>query len=206
MFSVKDLKFGKDAIPTVSQRAMEIHHDKLYAGYVNKRNEIEEALKTVDRSKSAATYSSYRALKLEETFTANGQILHELYFDTLTPKPSQPSDSLEFVKKVKEDFGSWEAFIEDVIACAMAARGWAITSYDYRDGKIHNFLADAHNHGGVWETWPVWTIDVYEHAYFIDFGSDRKSYLLDIIKYADWEEINRRYLIAKEIEKILKKT
>lgn len=204
-FNVVDLKFGKDAIPPISQRAMEIHHDRLYAGYVNKRNEIDELLKTVDRSKAAAQYSAYRALKVDETFNADGQILHELYFATITPNPKQPSDSLEFVKKVKEDFGSWEAFIEDAIACAMAARGWSITAYDFRDGKIHNFLADAHNHGGVWETWPVWTIDVYEHAFFIDFGSDKKSYILEIIKYADWEEINRRFLKAKAIEEILKK-
>ncbi|MFN4244643.1 MAG: superoxide dismutase [Brevinematia bacterium] len=202
-FSVVDLKFAKDAIPPVSSKTMEIHHDRLYAGYVNKRNEIEELLKTVDRSKSVASYSAYRALKVDETFNANGQILHELYFATISPVPKQPSDNLEFVKKAKEDFGSWDAFIEDVIACAMAARGWAITAYDFRDGKIHNFLADAHNHGGVWETWPVWTIDVYEHAYFIDFGSDRKSYITEIIKYADWDEINNRFLKVRSIEKII---
>ncbi|MGB9622108.1 MAG: superoxide dismutase [Brevinematia bacterium] len=204
-FDVKELKFSKDAIKPISVRAMEIHHDRLYAGYVNKRNEIEEQLKIVDKSKSAATYSAYRALKVDETFCADGQILHELYFSTITPNPVNPDDSLEFVKKAKEDFGSWDSFIEDVIACAMAARGWAVTAYDFRDGKIHNFLADAHNHGGVWETWPVWTIDVYEHAYFIDFGSDRKSYILETIKFADWVEINKRYLKAKQIEEVLRK-
>ncbi|MEN2997878.1 MAG: Fe-Mn family superoxide dismutase [Brevinematia bacterium] len=204
-FNVVGLKFSSDAIRPISSKAMDIHHGKLYTGYVNKRNEIDESLKTADKTKAVASYSVYRELKLEETFNANGQILHELYFATLTPTPKQPSDELEFVKKVKEDFGSWDAFIEDVVACAMSARGWAITAYDFRDGKIRNFLADAHNQGGVWETWPVWTIDVYEHAYFIDFGSDRKSYILEIIKYADWEEINKRFLKAKAIEEILKK-
>ncbi|MCX8028505.1 MAG: hypothetical protein N2712_00720 [Brevinematales bacterium] len=201
-FKVVDLKYDSGAIPRVSSKTMSIHHDKLYAGYVNKRNEIEELLKTVDRSKAVASYSAYRSLKVDETFNANGQILHEIYFATITPNPKKPDDSLEFVKKAKEDFGSWDAFIEDVIACGMAARGWAIVAYDFRDGKLHTFLGDAHNHGGVWETWPVWAIDVYEHAYFIDYGSDRKSYLLGIIEYADWDEINRRYLKAKAIEEI----
>lgn len=204
-FSAMELKFSKDAITPISPKAMEIHHGKLYIGYVNKRNEIEESLKTADRSKSAASYSAYRSLKVEETFNANGQILHELYFSTLTSTPKPLDENLEFVKKVKEDFGSWEAFIEDVTAGAMAARGWVITAYEFRDGKLRNFLADAHNQGGVWETWPVWTIDVYEHAYFIDFGSDRKSYITEILKYVDWEEVNRRYLKAKAIEEILRK-
>lgn len=204
-FSPISLKYSKDAIPSISSKTMEIHFDRLYVGYVNKRNEIEEQLKTVDRSKAVASYSAYRSLKVDETFNANGQILHEIFFTTLTPTPKTPSDALEFVKKVKEDFGSWEAFVEDVVACGMASRGWCIVAYDFRDGKIHTFLGDAHNQGGVWETWPVWSIDVYEHSYFIDFGSDKKSYINEVIKYTDWEEVNRRYLKAKAIEEILKK-
>ena len=170
---------------------MEIHHDKLYAGYVNKRNEIEEALKTADRSKAAATYSPFRALKLEETFNADGQILHELYFDSLGGNGEVPEGA--FKAKVVEDFGSWEAFMEDATATAMAARGWMVTAFDPTDGKIHNFLSDAHNHGGVWGTVMLWTIDCYEHAYFIDYGSDRKAYITALLSVVDWSAIEQRY-------------
>src|SRR5687768_13714074 len=83
-YNVKDLPYGKDALKDlVSEKALEAHHDKLYAGYVAKRNEIEEALKTADRSKANHNYSEFRALKLEEVFNADGQILHELYFDCM---------------------------------------------------------------------------------------------------------------------------
>lgn len=189
-FSVKDLPFGTDALKGISAKTNEIHHDKLYAGYVNKRNEIEEALKTADRSKAAATYSAYRALKLEETFNADGQVLHELYFETLggDGKPKGPA-----VEKIKEDFGSWETFVEDAVACAKAARGWMITAYDPSDGTIRNFLADAHNHGGVWGAVPLWTIDCYEHAYFIDFGSDRASYIKAVLENVNWDAVNARF-------------
>lgn len=189
-FSVKDLPFGKDALKGISAKTNEIHHDKLYAGYVAKRNEIEEALKTADRSKAAATYSAYRALKLEETFNADGQVLHELYFETLggDGKPKGP-----VVEKIKEDFGSWETFVEDAVACAKAARGWMITAWDPADGEIHNYLADAHNHGGVWGAIPLWTIDCYEHAYFIDYGSDRPSYIKAVLDNVNWDAVNRRF-------------
>lgn len=189
-FSVKDLPWGKDALKEISAKTNEIHHDKLYAGYVAKRNEIEEALKTADRSKAAATYSAYRALKLEETFNADGQVLHELYFDTLggDGKPKGP-----VVEKIKQDFGSWDAFVEDAVACAKAARGWMITAWDPTDSKIHNYLADAHNHGGVWGAIPLWTIDCYEHAYFIDFGSDRPSYIKAVLDNVNWDAVNARF-------------
>ena len=90
-FAVKDLPFAKDALDGISAQTIETHHDKLYPGYVNKRNEIEAALPNADRSKSAQTYSEYRALKHEETFNADGQILHELYFSHLGGNGTPPT-------------------------------------------------------------------------------------------------------------------
>jgi Fe-Mn family superoxide dismutase len=193
-FTVQDLKFGKDALDGISEKTVTVHHDTLYAGYVNKRNEIEEGLKDVDRSKANQAYSAYRALKLEETFAADGQILHELYFDTLG---GNGKASGNLADKIAEDFGSWDAFIEDARACAMAARGWMVTALDPTDGRIHNFLCDVHNQGGVWGTVPLWTIDTYEHAYFMDYGSDRGSYITALLKNVDWDSVNARYQAAK---------
>lgn len=190
-FSVKDLKFGKDALQGISEQTLTVHHDRLYAGYVNKRNEIEQALPQADRSKSAQTYSEYRALKLEETFNADGIILHELYFDSLGGKGGAPNGS--FADKVKQDFGSWEAFIEDATACAMAARGWAVTAYDPSSGKVHNFLCDVHNQGGIWGAVPLFTIDSYEHAYFLDYAQDRAGYIKALWDNVDWDAVQRRF-------------
>src|SRR5215218_298337 len=107
-FAVKDLPFAKDALDGISGKTFETHHDKLYPGYVNKRNEIDAALPNADRSKAAQTYSEYRALKLEETFNADGQILHELYFSHLAPNAggaSRPSGAL--AAQIDKDFGSF---------------------------------------------------------------------------------------------------
>lgn len=190
-FTIKDLPFGKDALKGISEKTNTIHHDKLYLGYVNKRNEIEESLKTVDRSKAAATYSAFRSLKLEETFNAGGQLLHELYFDSLGGDGSKPAGP--FAEKVAGDFGSWEAFLEDFVATSMAARGWMVTALDPSDGRIRNFLCDAHNQGGVWGAIPLFTVDCYEHAYFIDFGSDRKAYIQALLQNVDWGKVTQRY-------------
>ena len=127
-FEVKDLLWAKDALRGISEKTIETHHDKLYAGYVNKRNEIESLLPGVDRSAANQAYSAYRALKLEETFSADGAILHELYFDILGGPGGAPTGSL--ADKINADFGSFEAFVEDLTSCGMAARGWAVTAYD----------------------------------------------------------------------------
>lgn len=190
-FQVKDLPFGKDQLKGISEKTTEIHHDKLYAGYVNKRNEITEALESADRAGANQAYSPFRALKLEETFAADGAILHEIYFDCLGGTGEVPDNA--FTAKVKEDFGSWEAFVEDATATAMAARGWVVTAYDPSDGKVRNFLCDVHNHGGVWGTVPLWTIDCYEHAYFIDYGADRKAYVAAVFENVDWDAVNARF-------------
>ena len=186
-FEVKDLLWAKDALRGISEKTIETHHDKLYAGYVNKRNEIESLLPGVDRSAANQAYSAYRALKLEETFSADGAILHELYFDILGGPGGAPTGSL--ADKINADFGSFEAFVEDLAACGMAARGWAVTAYDPSDGKLHNFLCDVHNQGGVWGTVPLMALDTYEHAYFMDYGSDRAAYIQAFFDNVNWDKV-----------------
>lgn len=190
-FEVKDLLWAKDALRGISEKTVETHHDKLYAGYVNKRNEIESLLPGVDRSAANQAYSAYRALKLEETFSADGAILHELYFDILGGPGGAPTGLL--ADKINADFGSFEAFVEDLTACGMAARGWAVTAYDPSDGKLHNFLCDVHNQGGVWGTVPLMALDTYEHAYFMDYGSDRPAYIQAFFDNVNWDKVQENF-------------
>ena len=107
---IKPLPYANDALKGIGAKTIEIHHDKLYAGYVNKRNEIEEALAKVDRSKANQIYSEMRGLKHEETFAANGQILHEIYFSIMGGDGQAKG---EVVEKIKEDFGTYAAWEED---------------------------------------------------------------------------------------------
>ena len=187
-FDVKPLKYK--ALNGISQKTLEIHHDKLYVGYVNKYKEIQDRLKAVDSSKANASFSDYRAMKLEEGFTADAVLLHEAYFDILGGD-GKPQGSI--VEKIKADFGSYENWEKELKANSLASRGWALTVYDYNDGKLHNYIADLHNQGGIWGTLPVVVIDVYEHAYFIDYGSDRAKYLEAVFSNFDWLAIDKKY-------------
>jgi len=195
----KKLPFEK--LKGSSEKAISIHHDKLYEGYVKKYQEIQEKLKTVDKSLANATYSELRELKLEETFAANGVLLHEAYFDMLG-LPAEASAEAggdgkpegEVIEALAKEFGSFENWQEEFKVMGMAARGWVILVYDFNDGKFHNYLADFHNQGGIWGAAPLLVLDVYEHAYFIDYGSDRKSYIEDFFSNLNWKAINEKYL------------
>ena len=199
-FAVKDLPFAKDALQGISAQTIETHHDKLYPGYVNKRNEIEQALPNADRSKAAQTYSEYRSLKHEETFNADGQILHELYFSHLGGDGAAPTGAL--AEQINKDYSSFDKFAEDLAAGGMAARGWANVALDPTDMKLHIFIADAHNQGGVWGTIPIMTLDVYEHAYFIDYGSARADYIKAFFKNVNWQKVSENFEKAQQMAKI----
>lgn len=178
----------------ISPKTIEIHHDKLYAGYVAKKDEIQTALQPLehggDLSTANQTSSALRALKDGETFAVNGVYLHEYYFSVLGGD-GKPQGAL--TDALATQFGSIENFIAYMSACGMAARGWAVLAWDTQEQALRVYTGDAHNHGGVWGCLPIIVLDVYEHAYFIDTGSDRKTYIANFWKNLNWEAANALY-------------
>ena len=193
---IKPLPFGHDATPGISQQVNAWHHDTHYAGYVKKRNEIEEKLEKADRNQANANYSEYGELKRRETFNASGQILHELYWDMLGTGGARGTPQGRIAEKMSADFGSAEKWQEDFIACAKAALGWAILCYDPSDGRLHNYLVDYHNNGAVWGARPLLAIDVFEHAYYHDYGPDRAKYVEAYLNNVAWEKVDKAYQSA----------
>lgn len=172
----------------LSKRAIDAHM-KLYNGYVNKLNEMEEKLKTADRTKAAATYSEYGEIKRQEPFNTNGITLHEIFFSSLGGDGAPSGKILELIER---DFGSFDAWKNDFVACAMASRGWAVMALDASDSRLHNYLVDFHHFGAVWNAIPLLVLDVFEHAYFIDYGTDRKTYIENVMSMIDWSAANER--------------
>ena len=196
---IKPLKF--ENLDGIGEKTLQIHHDKLYAGYVKKSAEIGEALSELRTSGNAAgnaTYSQLRSLKDAETFAVNGVYLHEWYFDGLGGD-GDASGAPELSRALAEKWGSLEDGIAYFSENGMAARGWSVLAWDIKAGKLKHYNSDAHNQGGVWGCIPIIVLDVYEHAYFIDFGSDRKAYIEVFWKNLDWETAEKLYLKAREI-------
>lgn len=180
----------------ISKKTIE-EHMKLYQGYVAKYNEIMEklgALTDDDFAKANQTFSTIRELKQELTFAYGGVVNHEIYFDHLGGKGEEPTGDL--MEQIKKDFGSFEAYKKDVKATGIAARGWVWTAWNFREGRLFNYLGDAQNSFPVWYAVPVMALDTYEHAYFIDFGAARAGYIDAFFKNMDWEKVAKRLTVA----------
>lgn len=199
-YEAKPLPFGKDLIG-ISKKTLEIHHDKLYVGYVNKMKEIAEkiaAMAETGNGLDAAnqTYSELRGLRDGETFATNGVYLHEYYFNVLGGAGEAKG---ALADAIAEKWGSVEKFQALFSATGMAVRGWVVLAWDMHLGRLKVYGCDAHNQGGVWGCVPLIVLDVYEHAYFIDYGSDRKAYIMDFWKNLNWEAANHLFETVKSI-------
>ncbi len=197
----KPLPFDVDKLDGISAKTLAVHHDKLYAGYVAKATEVAEKLKEIAASGAAAgnaTYSELRALKDAETFAVNGVYLHEWYFDVLGGDGA-PEKAPELSKALADKWGSLENGLKYFSECAMASRGWSVLCWDTKAGKLKHYNADAHNQGGVWGCLPIIVLDVYEHAYFMDYGSDKKAYIVAYWKNFNWAKAEELYIKASAI-------
>jgi Fe-Mn family superoxide dismutase len=170
----------------ISRASVEAHY-KLYQGYVNKRNEILEQLAGVDLSKANQIYSEIRALKVDLTFAIGGIKNHEIYFEHLGGAGGDPGGTVK--KLIDRDFGSAEAWRADLKATGMAGRGWAWTAYDWDEERLFNYVGDAQNTFPIWNATPLVALDVYEHAYFLDYQTDRAAYIDAFLANLDWDVV-----------------
>jgi Fe-Mn family superoxide dismutase len=193
--TARELKPALYELDGISRETVEAHY-KLYQGYVAKRNEILGKLAAVDLASANQVYSELRSLKVDLTFAIGGVKNHEIYFEHLGGIGGDPSGV--FGDLVKRDFGSVADWKADLKATGMGGRGWAWTAYDWDEGRLFNYIGDAQNTFPVWNATPLVALDVYEHAYFIDFGTDRGSYIDAFFNNLDYDVVNdwvQRYAI-----------
>jgi len=184
--AARELKPALLEMDGISRASVEAHY-KLYQGYVAKRNEILAKLAEVDLSAANQVYSDVRALKIDLTFAIGGVKNHEVYCEHLGGGGGDPTGSIASL--IERDFGSVEAWRTDLKATGMGGRGWAWTAYDWDEQRLFNYIGDAQNTFPVWNATPLVALDVYEHAYFLDYQTDRASYIDAFFANLDWDVI-----------------
>jgi Fe-Mn family superoxide dismutase len=171
----------------ISRESIEAHY-KLYEGYVAKRNEILGKLAEVDLSSANQVYSELRALKVDLTFAIGGIKNHEIYFEHLGGDGGDPDGAIGNL--IERDFGSISNWRADLKATGMGGRGWAWTAYDWDEGRLFNYIGDTQHTYPIWNATPLIALDVYEHAYFLDYQTDRASYIEAFFANLDWSTVN----------------
>ena len=193
----RELKPALLELDGISRASVEAHY-KLYEGYVNKRNEILRRLSDVDLSAANQVYSEVRELKVELSFAVGGIKNHEIYFEHLGGDGGEPGGIVGDL--IKRDFGSSADWRADLKATGMGGRGWAWTAYDWDEGRLFNYIGDTQNTFPIWNATPLIALDVYEHAYFLDYQTDRASYIDVFLANLDWAVVDdwaSKYQIPK---------
>jgi superoxide dismutase, Fe-Mn family len=181
---MEPMKLAYDELKCITKQQLTEHYEVLYKGYVNKINDIRAKITATSPEGANGTYADIRELKLEESFALNGVKLHEAYFLGMGGDGQAPKDVEVAIVK---DFGSYQAWLDEFIATGMSARGWAVLCYDWREMRLRNILADWHSHGAIWNCTPVLVLDVYEHAYFMDYGTKRRAYIDAWLANISWD-------------------
>lgn len=189
--SAKDFSYLFKSLNGLSEAQLS-QHNTLYVRYVNKLNEINQKLKTADNQKANAAHSEFRDLKIDRVFSNNGVVLHELYFENLTSAHTEPSEALK--KAIIRDFGSYENYIADLKASMKATRnGWVISAYNCLTRKIENHIFEFHDLYVPVNIKPLLVIDVWEHAYMIDYGIDKDAYIKAFFNNVNWDAASIRF-------------
>lgn len=172
-------------------------HAKLWNGYVNKTNEIRKALAEleIDPAKANQIFSQIRALKVDYTFAYEGLINHDVYFDTIGGSGGPATGAI--LDLINASYGSFDKWLIDWKATGMAGRGWVYLGYDHAEKRVFNYIGDAQNSYPVFNTTLVLAMDVYEHAYFLDFQTARAKYIEAYVQTIDWAAVNARLANAK---------
>jgi Fe-Mn family superoxide dismutase len=176
-------------------------HQELMEGYAKSLNEISAALDSVDRDSVNPNSSSFRSLKIDESYNLNAAFLHGMFFENISDMRSTIAmDSLAYMR-LERDFGSFDAWQRDFIACALSARnGWVVTVYNFFLKRYMNVVVDLHSNGIPLSSVPVIVLDCWEHSYYRDYLKDRRSYVFAMMKELRWTTIEDR---VRKVERMV---
>ena len=168
------------------------NHFTLYQGYVNNTNKLAEILRAMLKEGKANT-PEYAELKRRFGWEWNGMRLHEYYFDNLVNggKPLDPNSDL--AKKIAEDFGSYAEWEKEFKATGvMRGIGWVVLYLDPITNKLFNSWINEHDIGHLAGCRLLLVMDVFEHAFMLDYGLKRADYIEAFFKNIDWSVVSSR--------------
>jgi Fe-Mn family superoxide dismutase len=188
---MRPLTLDTSKLDGLSPRLVASHHENNYAGAVKRLGAIRLQLSQLDWT--AAPVFLVNGLKREELIAANSAWLHELYFDALGGDGRLPDNGLAIA--IERDFGTIDKWRMEFTALAKAmggGSGWAILGWSAREGRLLNHWAADHTHLLAGAT-PILALDMYEHAYHMDFGAKAAAYVDAFMKNVKWEAVYQRF-------------
>jgi Fe-Mn family superoxide dismutase len=192
-YSLPELPYAYNALePFISETQLKIHHDKHHAAYVKGSNAILERL---DLARQAGSDVDMKATLKELSFQAGGHILHSLFWQNMAPAAKagkEPGGAV--ADALKEEFGSFERFKKEFSAAAASTEGsgWAALARCGMTGRLLIMQIEKHNVNVYPMLRILMVLDVWEHAYYLDYKNERPKFVEAFWNIVDWDEVNRR--------------
>src|SRR5215813_6708748 len=193
----KAKQFNLSGLKGISDQTLEMHF-KLYEGYVKETNRLTERISEFiqDGKVDQEEMPAYSEITRRLGFEFNGMVLHEYYFDNLKSGggTGDPARSQQFYKATETSFGSYEIWKADFVGIGkMRGVGWAICYQNPSNGRLSNHWITLHEVGNVAGFDPILVMDVWEHAYLLDYKpADRPKYIEAFFSNINWDIVERR--------------
>ena len=168
------------------------NHFTLYQGYVANTNKLINLLRTLVKDNKIGT-PEFAELQRRLGWEFNGMRLHELYFSNITKKNMKINEDSSLFKKISEDFSSFQDWEKEFRAAAtIRGIGWLVLYYDPVAKKLLNVWINEHDVGHLSGCIPLLVMDLFEHAYMIDYGLKKADYIETFFKLIDWKTVENR--------------
>jgi Fe-Mn family superoxide dismutase len=197
---MKPLPFDPTKLRGLSEKLLRSHYDNNYAGAFRRLGQIETMVSGLPKD---APGFQLKGLKMEELIATNSVILHEQYFGNLGGDGKASGALQQAIAKQYGTFDKWEQEFRGTSNALGGGSGWAILSFNLRDGQLRNYIAFDHTDNVAFSR-PILVNDMFEHAYHIDYGSAAARYVDAFMDNVKWDECNRRYEEATKIFALLK--
>lgn len=194
-YAMKPLACDPAGLKGLSEKLIVSHYENNYGGAVKRLNAVSTQL--AELAYASAPVFVVNGLKREELIAANSMILHELYFDNLGGE-EQPDNMVKSALALS--FGTFEKWMGEFIAMGKAlggGSGWVLLTWSARDRRLINQWAADHTHALAGGT-PILALDMYEHAYHMDYGAKAAAYVDAFMQNIAWPKIARRLAQCQE--------
>ncbi len=186
----KPLPFDPSRLKGLSERLIRSHWENNYGGAVRALNAVEQRLDSMMKDKDLPAYI-YGDLKREEMVRTGSVVLHEIYFANLGGDGKPGGKPLDLINQFWGSYEQWEMEFKRTAQALGGGSGWVIFAYNFHTAEAHNYWAWDHMHNAPMSR-PLVALDMYEHAYHMDYGAAAARYVDAFMQNINWEEVNRR--------------
>ncbi|MEK4221624.1 superoxide dismutase [Bacillus sp. FSL W8-0116] len=184
--------------PYISEEIMRLHHTKHHQSYVDGLNTAEEKMREARRRNQ---FDLIKHWEREAAFHGSGHYLHTIFWEIMNPRGGGNPKG-ELLAQIEKDFGSYELFKKHFSEAAKKVEGvgWAILVWSPRSRRLEILQAERHQFLTQWDTIPLLVLDVWEHAYYLQYKNDRGKYVDQWWNVVYWPNVEKRFAEAKKLK------